>query len=72
MLEPLVVTESRFLLEHHVAALEVALVRVVQGVRVDVLVEVLLLREAPTADLAPESLHAHVDSHEVALKAEAG
>ena len=66
----LVQAESGSLLELHIAPFDVAGVRVVLSVGVDVLGEVLLLGEASPADMAHKPLEAHMERDQVALQAE--
>lgn len=62
--------ESGSLFELHIAPFDVAGVRVVLSVGINVLGEVLLLGEASPADVAQKPLEAHVERDQVALQAE--
>ena len=67
----LVKAEARSLLKLLVATLEIAGVRMVLGMGVDVLCQVLLLSKVAAAHIANESLEAHVQRDQMSLEAEA-
>lgn len=72
MVQLLVEAKSRSLLEPFVAARDVTSVGVVLGVGINVLRQVLLLGKVSTANIAYESLKAHVQGDQMPLKAESG